>query len=125
MIVVLSGVNRDPTVFMNPDQFDPVRWMTMTGEGEGAGETFEQRFPLGARRWFGNGRRECVGRHWAWQFGFVVLAMLLREVDFEKAEADPPGSGYDDELRQDGWFNLRPVDFHVKVRPRAGWGLGN
>lgn len=111
MIVVLSGVNRDPTVFANPDRFDPDR-MLMTGE---AG--FE-RLPAGATRWFGNGRRECVGRHWAWQFSFVVLATLLREVDVEKADPD-----YGGELRQDGWFNLRPVDFYVKVRPRAH-GLG-
>lgn len=102
MIVVLAGVNRDPTVFADPLAFDPDR---MVGEAFG-------RLPAGARRWFGNGKRECVGRHWAWQFCLVVLVALLRELDLEKA--DP---AY--ELRQDGWFNLRPVDFYAKVRPRA------
>ncbi|KAI1250986.1 hypothetical protein MGN70_008047 [Eutypa lata] len=102
MIVVLAGVNRDPTVFEEPLAFDPDRMV---------GEAFE-RLPLGVKRWFGNGKRECVGKHWAWQFSFVVLAALMREVDIEKA--DP---GY--ELKQDGWFNLRPVDFYVKVKPRV------
>lgn len=102
MIVVLAGVNRDPTVFEEPLVFDPDRMV---------GEAFE-RLPLGVKRWFGNGKRECVGKHWAWQFSFVVLAALMREVDIEKA--DP---GY--ELKQDGWFNLRPVDFYVKVKPRV------
>lgn len=23
------------------------------------------------------------------------------------------------QLKQDGWFNLRPVDFYIKVKPRA------
>ncbi|KAK7751909.1 hypothetical protein SLS62_006210 [Diatrype stigma] len=108
MIIVLSGVNRDPTVFADPDRFDPDRMM--------AGEEAFERLPAGATRWFGNGRRECIGRHWAWQFSFVVLATLLREVDLETADADHLAGG---ELRQDGWFCLRPVDFYLKVRPRA------
>ena len=106
MIIVLAGVNRDPTVFENPLAFIPERMMD--GDGVGALE----KLPLGAQRWFGNGKRECIGKHWAHQFCFVVLATLMWEFDFEKADPDY-------ELKQDGWFNLRPIDFYVKVRPRA------
>ena len=106
MIIVLAGANRDPTVFENPLAFVPERMM----DGDGAGAL--ERLPLGAQRWYGNGKRECIGKHWAHQFCFVVLAMLMWEFDFEKTDRDY-------RLKQDGWFNLRPVDFYVKVRPRA------
>ncbi|KAI0602822.1 cytochrome P450 [Biscogniauxia sp. FL1348] len=102
MIVVLAGVNRDPAVFEDPLAFRPER---MTGAA------FEA-LPPGVKKWFGNGKRECIGKHWAWLWCMTTLAKLLLEVDFEMV--DP---GY--ELDQDGWFNLRPVDFHVRVKPRA------
>lgn len=102
MIVVLAGVNRDPTVFPEPLAFKPERMI---------GASFEK-LPVGARRWFGNGKRECIGKHYAVQWNMGVLAMLIQSVDF--AMADP---SY--ELEQDGWFNLRPVGFNVVVKPRA------
>jgi cytochrome P450 len=102
MIIVLAGVNRDPAVFEEPLAFRPERMM---------GEAFE-RLPAGVKKWFGNGKRECIGKHWAWEFLMLVTAKLIRDVDFEAA--DP---GY--VLKQDGWFNIRPVDFWVRVKPRA------
>jgi cytochrome P450 len=102
LVIVLSGVNRDPAVFEDPLEFRPERML-------GAG--FEK-LPAGAKKWFGNGKRECIGKHYAWQWNMVVLALLIKEVDFEMA--DP---GY--ELVQDGWFNVRPRDFWVKVKARA------
>ncbi|KAL7621596.1 hypothetical protein AAE478_008921 [Parahypoxylon ruwenzoriense] len=102
MIIVLAGVNRDPTVFEQPLAFKPERMM---------GQAFED-LPSGVKKWFGNGKRECIGKHWAWQWSMTVLAKLVREVDFEIV--DPSYI-----LEQDGWFNLRPVDFHVRVKPRT------
>ena len=102
MIIVLHGVNRDPAVFEEPDAFKPERMV---------GEAFEK-LPEGSKKWFGNGKRVCIGRNFAWQWNMITLVMLLKDVDFEMA--DP---SY--ELKQDGWFNLRPVDFFVKVKPRA------
>lgn len=101
MIIVLAGVNRDPTVFEDPHLFQPERML------KGAFE----KLPLGVRRFYGNGKRECIGKHYAARWNVVALATLLRDVDFEMA--DPQY-----ELHQDGWFNLRPVDFFVKVKPR-------
>lgn len=102
MIVVLAGVNRDPAVFDEPLAFRPERMM---------GESFE-RLPAGVKKWFGNGKRECIGKHWAWEFLVVVTARLIQEVDFEAVDPDYV-------LKQDGWFNVRPVDFFVRVKSRA------
>ena len=101
LIVVLHGVNRDPDVFEDPEAFKPERMV---------GEKFD-RLPEGARKWFGNGKRVCIGRHFAWMWNMVTLITLLKDVDFEAV--DP---GY--QLRQQGWFNVRPVDFSVKVSKR-------
>lgn len=105
IIVVLAGVNRDPAVFEDPLAFRPERMM---------GERFAA-LPAGVKKWFGNGKRECIGKHWAWQFNLVALAVLLRECDFAAVD-----QGWELDGRQDGWFNLRPVGFRVRVSPRKG-----
>ncbi|KAI0886212.1 bifunctional P-450:NADPH-P450 reductase [Annulohypoxylon maeteangense] len=102
MIIVLAGVNRDPTVFQKPLAFQPERMM---------GEAFDE-LPSGVKKWFGNGKRECIGKHWAWQWSMTTLAKLIHEFDFEAV--DPSYM-----LEQDGWFNLRPVGFQARVKPRA------
>ncbi|KAI2605388.1 bifunctional P-450:NADPH-P450 reductase [Hypoxylon fragiforme] len=102
MIIVLAGVNRDPAVFDEPLAFKPERMM---------GQAFDD-LPQGAKKWFGNGKRQCIGIHWAWQWSMTTLVKLLRDVDFEMA--DPSYK-----LEQDGWFNLRPVGFQVRVKSRT------
>ena len=102
MIIVLHGVNRDPTVFEEPEAFRPERMV---------GEAFEK-LPEGSKKWFGNGKRVCFGKNYAWMWNMITLVTLLKDVDFEMA--DP---SY--QLKQDGWFNLRPVGFNIKVKPRA------
>ncbi|KAK4141465.1 cytochrome P450 [Dichotomopilus funicola] len=102
MIIVLPGVNRDPAVFEEPLAFRPERMI---------GEAFEK-LPSSAKKWFGNGKRECIGKHWAWEFLVITTAKLIRDLDFEAVDPDY-------KLKQDGWFNIRPIDFSVKVKPRA------
>jgi len=102
MIIVLAGVNRDQAVFDEPLAFRPERMM---------GESFDK-LPAGVKKWFGNGKRVCIGKHWAWDFLNTVTAMLIREVDFEAVDADYL-------MKQDGWFNVRPVGFRCKVVPRS------
>jgi len=102
VILILAGINRDPAVFEDPLAFRPERMM---------GESFDK-LPSGVKKWFGNGKRQCIGKHWASQFTRVVLAMMIREVDFEAVDPDY-------KLVQDGWFNVRPIDFYAKVKPRT------
>ncbi|MCJ1235042.1 hypothetical protein MMC14_003006 [Varicellaria rhodocarpa] len=102
MIILLHGVNRDPAVFDDPNAFRPERM---------AGEAYDK-LPEGTKKWFGNGKRVCIGRHYAWMWNMITTVTLLKDVDFEMA--DP---SY--QLKQDGWFNLRPVDFYIKVKARA------
>jgi cytochrome P450 len=102
MIIVLHGVNRDPAVFEEPEAFKPERMV---------GEAFDK-LPEGTKKWFGNGKRVCIGRHYAWMWNMITMVTLLKDVDFEMA--DP---SY--QLKQDGWFNLRPVDFYIRVKQRA------
>ncbi|CCC14922.1 hypothetical protein SMACR_07680 [Sordaria macrospora] len=102
LIIVLAGVNRDPAVFEDPLAFKPERMM---------GEEFEN-LPKGVKKWFGNGKRECIGKEWAKNFLKIVTARLIHEVDFEVAD-----EGY--EFVQDGWFQIRPVGFRVRVKPRV------
>ncbi|KAF4509973.1 hypothetical protein G6O67_001904 [Ophiocordyceps sinensis] len=101
MIIVMAGVNRDPAVFEDPLSFKPERMM---------GEAFD-RLPPGAKKWFGSGKRECTGKHYAWQWCTIIMAKMLREMDFEMADPDY-------KLEHDGWFNVRPIDFTVNVSPR-------
>ncbi|UNI22871.1 hypothetical protein JDV02_008717 [Purpureocillium takamizusanense] len=102
MIIVMAGVNRDPAVFEDPLAFRPERMV---------GEAFEQ-LPPGAKKWFGNGKRECIGKHYAWQWSLLVLAMMLRDLDFEMENPDY-------KMEQDGWFNVRPIGFNVRVKARV------
>lgn len=102
MIIVLHGVNRDPAVFEDPEAFKPERMV---------GAAFEK-LPEGAKKWFGNGKRVCFGREWAWMWNMITIVTLLREVDFEMVDKKYV-------LKQVGWFNLRPVGFEVKVKARA------
>ncbi|KAK3290803.1 cytochrome P450 [Chaetomium fimeti] len=102
LIIVLAGVNRDPAVFDEPLAFRPERMM---------GEAYEK-LPAAVKKWFGNGKRECIGKHWAWEFLVVVTTKLIREFDFEAADPNY-------QFKQDGWFNIRPIDFSVKVKART------
>lgn len=102
IIIVMAGVNRDPAVFEDPLAFKPERML---------GDAFA-RLPAGAKKWFGNGKRECIGKAYAWHWSVLVLALMLRDLDFEAAD-----KGY--VLQRDGWFNYRPVGFKVKVKARA------
>lgn len=105
IIAILAAVNRDPTVFSEPEAFRPERMLP---------EEFAK-LPKGAQKWFGNGKRECIGKLYAWQWAMVTLVSVIRGVDLEMADKT-----YD--LKVDGAFNLRPIDFFVMAKPRAAGG---
>ncbi len=76
MIIVLHGVNRDLAVFEEPEAFKPERMV---------GEAFEKLLE-GAKKWFGNGKRVCIGRHYAWMWNVTTIVTLLKDVDIEMAD---------------------------------------
>ncbi|PFH62733.1 hypothetical protein XA68_12161 [Ophiocordyceps unilateralis] len=102
MIIVLSEVNHDPTVFEDPYSFKPERMM---------GEAFEK-LPAGAKKWFGSGKRECLGIHYAMQICKVILVRLVRELDLEMTDPN-----YVPDMQ--GFLNVHPVGFTIQAKPRA------
>lgn len=101
MIAVLGQVNRDPAVFEDPEAFKPERVL---------GEKWDQ-LPAAAKKGFGNGKRECIGKLWAWRWSFFTLASILKDTKFELA--DPSYK-----LESNGAFSVKPLDFYGLVSPR-------
>jgi cytochrome P450 len=102
MITILAAVNRDPTVFEEPEAFKPERMLP---------EAFEK-LPPGTKKWFGNGKRECIGNHYAWQWSLVTLVEIVRNLDLELA--DPSYT-----LKMDGAFSVKPLNLMAKIRSRS------
>jgi cytochrome P450 len=100
MIVILPVVNRDSAVFDEPDAFRPERML---------GEAYEK-LPSGVKKGFGNGKRECVGKLYAFQSAMVTLVGILREIDLK---GDPKYK-----LISNGALNVMPHGFFVGSSPR-------
>lgn len=76
-IVLMSPyvVQRDPRFYSEPERFDPERW---TPEGKAARPKFSF-FP------FGGGARVCVGEHFAWMEGVLLMATIGQRWRFRLA----------------------------------------
>jgi cytochrome P450 len=102
MIVLLHTANRDPTVFEEPEEFKPERMI---------GEKYDK-LPSSMKKGFGNGKRECIGKVYAWQWSFVTLVSILKHVDNSMADASYV-------LKMDnGAYNVKPVEFFAKTQAR-------
>ncbi len=62
------AVHRDPTIFPDPDRFDPDRWLPERAKA----------IPRPGFIPFGAGNRQCMGEGFAWVEATVVLATILR-----------------------------------------------
>ena len=73
-VVFLSQhlLHRDARFWVEPERFDPLRWL---GEAHPATHRYAY-FPFGA------GPRICIGEHFAWMEGVLVLAALARRWRF-------------------------------------------
>lgn len=96
MIAILSAVNRDPAVFEFPEEFKPEQSL---------GEKWDN-LPEAAKKGFGNGKRECIGKLWAWQWSFFTLASILKDVTFELEDPNY-------KLNPNGAFSIKPMDMYV------------
>jgi cytochrome P450 len=80
-VVLMSPyvVHRDPRYFPDPERFDPERW---TPEARSLRPRFSY-FP------FGGGARVCVGEHFAWMEGVLLLAVLGQKWRLRLAPGHP------------------------------------
>ena len=100
VLLVLSPIlHRDPTVWPDPERFDPDRF------------AFERAEQLPPNSWkpFGNGMRACIGRGFALQEATLFLAMLLQR--FDVSAADP---NY--QLKIHETLTIKPEGFFMHVR---------
>ncbi|KAJ5923171.1 Cytochrome P450 [Penicillium verhagenii] len=101
MLAILSAVNRDPAVFEDPLAFNPEQVI---------GDKWDK-LPAAAKKGFGNGKRECIGKLWAWQWSFFTLASILKDVTFELEDPNY-------ELQVNGAFSIKPMDMYVLMSGR-------
>ncbi|KAJ5297703.1 hypothetical protein N7508_007952 [Penicillium antarcticum] len=106
MLAILSAVNRDPTVFENPNAFVPERML---------GEAYD-RLPIGVKKGFGNGKRVCYGENYAWEWSLHTLVGILQKVDFELADK---GYSLDIEGKNfNGAFSVKPSGMFATTKKR-------
>ncbi|KAG1723276.1 cytochrome P450 [Suillus lakei] len=100
-----KAISRDPSVYPNPDQFDPERWLNSDGKIRE-----DLKFPS-----FGFGRRICPGQHIANRSVFINLALLLWSFKITEDPENP--------IDQSGFVDgviAHPKPFAVCFQPRFG-----
>ncbi|KAL4888488.1 cytochrome P450 [Aspergillus ambiguus] len=106
LIVLLAAVGRDPAVFQDPEVFRPERML---------GDRLDQ-LPAGIKKWFGNGRRECIGKHYAYRWVLMTLVNILKDVEFELEDSSYVMSN--DGINFNGAFSVKPQEFFLVTGPR-------
>ncbi|OGE48489.1 hypothetical protein PENARI_c028G01169 [Penicillium arizonense] len=106
VLAILSAVNRDPAVFENPNAFKPERML---------GEAYD-RLPIGVKKGFGNGKRVCYGKNYAWEWSLHTLIGIIQRVDFELADK---GYSLDIEGKNfNGAFSVKPYGMFATTKKR-------
>ncbi|KAL3496434.1 cytochrome P450 [Aspergillus germanicus] len=102
--VFLAAVHRDPVVYgSDADEFRPERML----------DEYFQRLPANSWKPFGNGKRSCIGRAFAWQEALIILAMILQMFTFELVDKD-----YELEIKES--LTIKPDNLWVYATPRPG-----
>ncbi|KAG2123474.1 cytochrome P450 [Suillus clintonianus] len=99
------AISRDPSVYPNPDKFDPERWLNNEGKIRD-----DLKFPS-----FGFGRRICPGRHIANRSVFINVALLLWSFKITQDPENP--------IDQMGFVDgviAHPKPFSARFEPRFG-----
>lgn len=96
-------IGRNPTVYRNPDEFDPYRWTD-----EKANTALMKTCFLG----FGVGSRQCIGRNVATQMVMKIIASLLLRYEVELENQDLVLGSKE--------FTIQKPDqkYNVRIRPR-------
>jgi len=123
--VWLHAVHRDPAVWVDPDSFDPSRWLVRSdsidsskkGSNVRGSDVVRVRFKGAGFMPFATGPRSCVGQHLAWVYMRVVLAGLVRAYEVRLAE----GEGEGDALTPSVGFTVTPANAaRVRLVPTGG-----
>ena len=133
--VWLHAVHRDPAVWVDPDSFDPSRWLITDSNAGGQGAGFSPRadsihhsqgsntpgvrvrFKGSGFMPFATGPRACVGQHLAWVYMRVVLARLVCAYEVRLAG----GEGEGDALTPSVGFTVTPANAaRVRLVPTGG-----
>ncbi|KAK4947860.1 hypothetical protein LTR10_013368 [Elasticomyces elasticus] len=105
VVVLLGKAQRDPKVWgETAEDFIPDRM---------SDENFDNIMAEHPGCWkpFGNGKRACIGRPFAWQESMLVMAMVLQSFD---VKLDDPK--YTLKIKQN--LTIKPDDLYVRVTPR-------
>nr|BAL05137.1 cytochrome P450 [Phanerodontia chrysosporium] len=108
------AITHDPVRYLNPDAFDPTRWLTTDGQ---LGDVTD------ALVAFGFGRRVCPGRHYALEALWITLVHVLAAYRIEPpvdahGRARPPSGEY-----LPGFIAF-PAPFKAVFKPRSPVALG-
>lgn len=101
-LVLLPLLHRDPTVWPDPDRFDPDRF------APGQAKTR----PPHAYKPFGTGQRACIGRQFALHEAVLALGLVLHRYDLI------PDDGYRLQIAES--LTLKPRGFRLLPRLRDG-----
>ncbi|KAI1372317.1 cytochrome P450 [Hypoxylon crocopeplum] len=103
------AMSRDPSVYKDPERFNPDRYTTKA-EG-GGGE------PLLVGP-FGFGRRVCVGRHLAQASVWIIIATLIATTDISKP-VGPDGKPVEQAIEFSTGLSSHPGRLDVVFQPRS------
>ena len=100
--IFLAALHRHPKAWGdNPDSFDPDRF---------GADAIRQR-PSHVFRTFGNGKRSCIGQHFAMTEAQVALTYILYHFDLQGDDSYT--------LQVDHSLTIKPKDFFFKAIPRS------
>ncbi|PNX74116.1 cytochrome p450 82a3-like protein [Trifolium pratense] len=106
LLTNVSKLQRDPTLYLNPLEFRPERFLTTHKDVDVKGQHFEL-IP------FGSGRRMCPGISFGLQLMQITLATLLHGFDIVT-----PTEGPIDMVEQNGLTTIKASPVEVILTPR-------
>ncbi|KAF8884131.1 cytochrome P450 [Infundibulicybe gibba] len=106
-------MTHDPSVYRDPDSFDPSRFLPKP-EGR------EEPLPVGV---FGFGRRVCPGKYLAEASVWIGIATILSQLDISKA-IDENGREVTPKAEFTSSITSHPMEFKCRIRARSDNRIG-
>lgn len=102
ILILTPQLQRDPTIFPDPETYDPDRFSP----------DLEVARPAWAWMPFGSGQRACIGRHFSFYESQLLLGLILQR--FELIDS------FDYQLVIKDFFSIKPENLTITVTPRKG-----